>query len=116
MQNEPGVISIFPMQTKENPNLIRIIEIYSNKEVYDAHIASTHFQKYKTSTPHMIKDLKLVDMDMLAPENLGLIFKRNQLMAKEWKTDRGEWTTMIFIGYIPQSLLGAISHCIEVVQ
>lgn len=83
MQNEPGVISIFPMQTKENPNLIRIIEIYLNKEVYDAHIASTHFQKYKTSTPHMIKDLKLVDMDMLAPENLGPIFKRNQLMAKE---------------------------------
>ena len=76
VEKEPGVISVFPMQTKENPNLIRILEIYSSKKVYDSHIASDHFQKYKTSTPQMIKSLKLVDMNMLVTDNLFKIFKR----------------------------------------
>lgn len=76
VQIEPGVISVFPMQPEDNPNLVRILEIYANKEAYQSHINSAHFQKYKTSTPHMIKDLKLVDMNMLAPENFTKIFKR----------------------------------------
>ena len=35
---EPGVISIFPMFQEENPSEIWILEIYSNKEAYEAHL------------------------------------------------------------------------------
>lgn len=73
---EPGVVSVFPMQTKENPNLVRIVEIYKNKEAYNKHIASSHFQRYKTGTPHMIKSLKLVDMNMLNPGVLHEVFRK----------------------------------------
>lgn len=71
------------MQTKENPNLIRIVEIYSSRKVYEAHIASAHFHNYKTGTPHMIKDLKLVDMNMLVPITLKEIFRRVNSIENE---------------------------------
>ena len=35
---EPGVIAIFPMFQEENPAEIRILEIYGNKEAYEAHL------------------------------------------------------------------------------
>ncbi|MGY0034784.1 antibiotic biosynthesis monooxygenase [Pedobacter sp. NJ-S-72] len=44
---EPGVIAIFPMYQKENPNQIRIVEIYANKAGYQSHLTTPHFQHYK---------------------------------------------------------------------
>ncbi len=38
VETEPGVICIFPMQVKEQPNTIRIVEIYRDKEAYQAHL------------------------------------------------------------------------------
>lgn len=76
VENETGVIAIFPMQQIENPNQIRILEIYKNKDAYKSHIASEHFQHYKTSTLHMVKDLKLVDMVVLNKENMTDIFEK----------------------------------------
>jgi 4-carboxymuconolactone decarboxylase len=73
---EPGVISIFPMSVKDKPNQIRIVEIYKNQAAYKSHIASAQFQEYKTSTLKMVKDLKLVDMNLLDPETMQEIFKK----------------------------------------
>ncbi|MBQ4439359.1 antibiotic biosynthesis monooxygenase [bacterium] len=73
---EEGVICIFPMQMKEKPNIIRIIEIYRSEEAYKAHLQTPHFRTYKEGTPHMIKSLKLVPMSPLDAENMGLIFKK----------------------------------------
>lgn len=73
---EPGVICIFPMQVKRDKNQVRIIEIYASQEAYKAHIASAHFQKYKTGTMQMVKSLRLEDCDAMAPETLELIFKK----------------------------------------
>ena len=73
---EDGVICIFPMQVKESPNIIRIIEIYRSEEAYKAHLQTPHFRTYKEGTPHMIKSLKLVPMSPLDAENMGLIFKK----------------------------------------
>ena len=75
---EPGVICIFPMQQKENPNIIRIVEIYRDEEAYKAHLQTPHFRTYKERTPHMIKSLKLVPMSPLDPEGMKLIFKKGQ--------------------------------------
>lgn len=73
---EPGVICIFPMQKKESPTSIRIVEIYRSEEAYKAHLATPHFRKYKEGTPHMIKSLELVPMQPLDPEHADGIFKK----------------------------------------
>ncbi|WP_428661268.1 putative quinol monooxygenase [Runella sp.] len=71
---EPGVLAIFPMYQKENPAQIRILEIYANREAYELHLKTPHFQKYKTSTLKMVKALKLVDMNALDLATMPEIF------------------------------------------
>ena len=75
---EEGVICILPMQMKENPNIIRIIDFYRSEEAYKAHLQTPHFRTYKEGTPHMVKSLKLVPMSPLDAENMGLIFRKIQ--------------------------------------
>ncbi len=62
---EPGVIAIFPMFQKDNPTQVRILEMYKDQQAYQSHLKTEHFQKYKTGTLHMVKALKLVDMEAL---------------------------------------------------
>ncbi len=71
---EPGVVCIFPMQKKESPTSIRIVEIYRSEEAYKAHLATPHFRKYKDGTPHMIKSLELVPMRPLDESGMKQIF------------------------------------------
>ena len=73
---EPGVVCIFPMSTKEDPNQIRIIEIYANKESYQSHLKTPHFQHYKTTTLPMVKTLKLVDMNSLDSATMTQLFEK----------------------------------------
>ena len=75
---EPGVVCIFPMQKKESPTSIRIVEIYRSEEAYKEHLATPHFRKYKEGTPHMIKSLELVPMRPLDATHMNLIFKKKQ--------------------------------------
>lgn len=73
---EPGVISIFPMQQKQNPTQIRIVEIYASKEAYEAHLKSPHFIKYKDGTAIMVKSLQLVDMKAIDNKSMPLVFHK----------------------------------------
>ena len=73
---EKGVIAIFPMYQKENTTQIRIVEIYADKEVYQFHLQTPHFQLYKTQTLKMVKSLKLIDMESLDKETMSKIFKK----------------------------------------
>ncbi|MDR2273565.1 MAG: antibiotic biosynthesis monooxygenase [Sphingobacterium sp.] len=73
---ETGVIAIFPMFQKENPTQVRIIEIYKDQHAYQSHLKTEHFQKYKTGTIHMVKSLKLVDMEALDMETATQIFRK----------------------------------------
>ena len=73
---EPGVISIYPMYQKKNPTQIRILEIYADREAYELHLKTPHFQKYKTTTLNMVKSLKLVDMEALDPETMTKLFRK----------------------------------------
>ena len=75
---EIGVIAIYPMYQKENPTQIRILEIYANREAYEAHLKTPHFQKYKTSTFKMVKSLKLVDMASIDSPTMTEIFRKIQ--------------------------------------
>ncbi|MBE6321600.1 MAG: antibiotic biosynthesis monooxygenase [Bacteroidales bacterium] len=76
MEREPGVICLFPMQSAEDPTQIRILEIYASEEVYQSHLKTEHFQKYKTGTLHMVKSLKLPTMKPLDSETMDQIFKK----------------------------------------
>jgi len=73
---EPGVISIYPMFQKENPNQIRILEIYASKDAYESHLQTKHFKHYKSSTLEMVKSLKLVDMNAIDLETMPKIFRK----------------------------------------
>ena len=69
---EPGVLTLFSMQTKENPCKIYILEIYADKEAYQSHLQTAHFKKYKEGTAKMVKSLKLIDTQpMVGMEMLG---------------------------------------------
>ena len=58
---EPGVLTLFSMQTKEDPCKIYILEIYADKDAYQSHLQTAHFKKYKGGTAQMVKSLKLID-------------------------------------------------------
>lgn len=70
LQTEPGVLTMYAMQDKDNPCQITILETYSSQEAYKSHIASEHFQKYKQGTLHMVKNLELCDQNPLNPANI----------------------------------------------
>ena len=76
VKSEEGVICIFPMQVKDAPNTIRIVEIYRDDEAYQAHLQTPHFLEYKQGTLYMVKSLRLVATEPLAPEAMPLIFKK----------------------------------------
>ncbi len=73
---EPGVISLFAMYQKENPTQVGIVEIYADKDAYQSHLKTPHFQHYKTTTLKMVKSLKLVDMTDVDTETMLSIFKK----------------------------------------
>ncbi len=73
---EPGVIAIYPMQEKKNPSEIRILEIYADRQAYEAHLKTPHFQKYKTTTLKMVKALRLIDMNAIDPQTMPEVFSK----------------------------------------
>lgn len=78
VEREPGVVCLFPMQSAEDSTQIRILEIYASEEAYQSHIKTEHFQKYKQGTLHMVKSLKLPNMQPLDPETMKLIFNKQR--------------------------------------
>lgn len=76
VKEEEGVICIFPMQVKDKPTTIRIVEIYRDEAAYQSHLQTPHFQAYKQGTLHMVKSLRLIPVDALAPEAMPLIFEK----------------------------------------
>lgn len=74
VEREPGVICLFPMQDPADSCQIRILEIYANDAVYQAHLKTDHFLKYKQGTLHMVKSLNLKTMDPLDKEMMKAIF------------------------------------------
>lgn len=64
---EKGVFILYAMQHEDNPCKFSIVEVYKDEESYQSHIKSPHFQKYKQSTLHMVKDLKFIPMSALNP-------------------------------------------------
>ena len=78
VHEEPGVLCIFPMQDAERPTSIRIVEIYRDEAAYKSHLATPHFLRYKTGTPHMIESLRLAPMRPLDHSLPPEVFRKFQ--------------------------------------
>lgn len=65
MRLEPGVLTLYAVVEKEQPNKITILEIYADHDAYKKHIQTPHFQKYKQGTQNMVQKLELVDSNPL---------------------------------------------------
>ncbi|CDZ57113.1 putative quinol monooxygenase [Neorhizobium galegae] len=63
VDNEPGVLMLHAVSEKERPEQVRILEVYANREAYEAHLRTPHFLKYKKCTADMVKSLRLIDAD-----------------------------------------------------
>ena len=71
MASEPGVIGLFSMQDKADPDKVYILEVYADREAYQAHLQTAHFKKYKEGTAEMVKSLKLIDTNPLITATLN---------------------------------------------
>ena len=58
---EPGVLTLYAVSVRDNPSQVRIFETYSDVNAYNSHVRTTHFQKYKAGTQHMVKSLRLIE-------------------------------------------------------
>ncbi|WP_455499047.1 carboxymuconolactone decarboxylase family protein [Coprobacter sp.] len=67
MRLEPDVIVLYAVSEKEQPNKVTILEIYANRDAYENHIKTPHFQKYKQNTSSMVQKLELIDGIPLIP-------------------------------------------------
>ena len=65
---ESGVLALYAVAVKNQPNQIRLFEIYAGEKAYRAHLQSAHFLKYKNATAGMIKSLTLIETE---PIDLG---------------------------------------------
>ena len=57
---EPGVLMLHSVAIADHPTQIRLLEVYTSRSAYEAHLKAPHFVKYKTSTEKMVKSLKLI--------------------------------------------------------
>lgn len=88
LRTEPGVLTMYALQQKDNPSVITILETYASQEAYRSHIASAHFQKYKQWTLHMVRNLRLIDQNELNPSNkiVNYINTQNNMAQKITQT------------------------------
>lgn len=64
---EPGVLTLYAVQEKDNPTHFTILEIYADSAAYRSHLQTPHFILYKTSTKDMVTSLELVETTTLIP-------------------------------------------------
>jgi quinol monooxygenase YgiN len=60
---EDGVLSLNAVSIKDRPNMIRILEVYADRQAYEAHLRTPHFLKYKNETAGMVTSLTLIDVE-----------------------------------------------------
>ena len=60
---EPGVLTLYAVSVKDQPNQVRIFEAYKDQSAYESHLQTPHFKKYKAQTQGMVKSLKLIETE-----------------------------------------------------
>lgn len=60
IEKEPGVITLYAVAERENPERVTLFETYADSSQYKAHLMTPHFKKYKQGTLQMVKHLELI--------------------------------------------------------
>lgn len=60
---EAGVLTLYAVSVKGQPNQIKLFEVYAGKAAYQAHLQSAHFLRYKSQTALMVRSLKLIETE-----------------------------------------------------
>jgi quinol monooxygenase YgiN len=58
---EPGVLALYAVAEKDNPNRVRVFELYTNPEAYRTHLQTPHFRKFRDTTDKMVVARTLTD-------------------------------------------------------
>jgi quinol monooxygenase YgiN len=58
---EPGVLALYVVSEKDNPNRVRVFEMYIDANAYATHLETPHFKKFRATTDKMILSRKLLD-------------------------------------------------------
>ena len=61
--NESGTYALYGVVEKNNPDLMRLLEIYENDEAYRIHSTSAAFQDYRAERFQFLKGLKLLPVN-----------------------------------------------------
>jgi quinol monooxygenase YgiN len=58
---QPGVLVLYAVSDKDNPNRIIVFEIYSDESAFKAQLETPHFKKFQTATVNMVKSHKFIE-------------------------------------------------------
>ena len=58
---EPGVLVLYAVSEKDNPNRIKVFEVYTDEDAYKVHVETPHFKKFRAATDQMVTSRKLFD-------------------------------------------------------
>ena len=72
------------MVQEQNPTAVRILEIYASQQAYESHLKTTHFLKYKKATQHMVKALRLIDMQAIDAGTMATLFSKMATPSDEF--------------------------------
>ena len=61
VRSEPGVLALYAVYEKDNPNRVRVFEMYTDAAAYAMHLETPHFKKFRATTDKMVLSRKLLD-------------------------------------------------------
>ena len=61
LNKEPGVLALYCVAAKDNPNKLTFFEMYASEAAYESHRAAPHFRKYIETTKDMAVSKALVE-------------------------------------------------------
>lgn len=61
VKKEPGVLALYCVAAKDNPNKLTFFEMYADDAAYEAHRNTPHFKKYIETTRDMTLSKELVE-------------------------------------------------------
>lgn len=65
VSKEKGVLTYYAVADKKDSSSITILEIYADKQAYEAHIKTKHFLEYKEKVKNMVLALELIDVNLI---------------------------------------------------
>ncbi len=77
IKKEPGVITLYGVAEKENPERVTLFETYADSSQYRSHLATPHFMKYKQGTLQMVKNLALIETQPILYNRKSKLDKAN---------------------------------------